>query len=161
MDYDTFVSTTNIPMPISSEADTAQLTEADFKNAKSTTAGGTTTITLTLSQAKLQELLGSLAQNTASGFGDYDTGNSPVFSNASFIIAIGWNGYVKSTQLKCSVTVSTDMPDSNDHTSTVKTNVNMNINISMTYNNPGQKVTITPPSDLADYQESSGLGVGL
>jgi hypothetical protein len=161
MDYDTFVSTTNIPMPISSEADTAQLTEADFKNAKSTATGGTTTITLTLSQARLQELLGSLAKNTASGFGHYDTGNPPVYSNASFIIAIGSNGYVKSTQLKCSITVSTDKPDPNDDTSTVKRNVNMNIYISMTYNNPGQKVTITPPSHLDDYQESSGLGVGL
>ncbi|MPN45171.1 hypothetical protein SDC9_192738 [bioreactor metagenome] len=102
-----------------------------------------------------------MISNTASQFGGDDTGSTPVFSNASFIIAIGSNGYVKSTQLKCSVTVSADVPDHSDYDSTVKTNINMDMTVSMTYNNPGQKVTITPPSDLANYQEASDLVIEL
>ena len=161
MDFAAFESATSIPMPISSEADTKQLTESDFKNAKVSTSGGTPTITLSLSQARLQELMGSLADNTTGMFGGDETGSAPVFSNVSFVIVIGSNGYVKSTKLKCTATISAEMPNPNNNGSTVKTNISMDMAVSMTYNNPGQSVTITAPSDLAAYEEASNLEIGV
>lgn len=136
-DISDFESETATSVPSSSNG----LTEDDFAYSKAESSNGETTITLDLTPETMKKMTGSSLS---------DISNNINFSELSYRCVINQNGYIVSETIECNGTVT---ETEKGKSSTEK----MYILIQTTLNNPGQPVTITPPSDLSSYQDSSDL----
>lgn len=137
MNISDFESATETSVPSSSSG----LTEDDFAYSESTSSNGETTITLNLTPESMKRMAGSSLS---------DIGSDINFSELSYRCVINKDGYIVSEDIECNATVT---ETENGKSSTE----NMYLSVKLTINNPGQPVTITPPSDLSSYQDSSVL----
>lgn len=133
----------------------ASYPEKDFDSASITNADGDTTIQVILLAEDAQKIFDSVTSSTLSKLG---SGNSMKFqySDISLEVTVNSDGYVKTTGAKCTVTMSLGSSAASSGTSVAADqDIKMDMTITNTYNNPGQSVTITPPSDLSVYKESN------
>lgn len=118
------------------------LTESDFEYARSSTSNGYTTITMNPSSDSVNDLIGRSWDSS------YKNGNNS-FTNITEEIVMNPQGTIDSIQLKCNETEPLRNPENGELFTLVMVD-----SMKVTYNNPGQPVTITPPSDLSSYTES-------
>lgn len=137
VDVSSFESQTSVSLS------SKDLTEKDFQYAKSSVSNGYTTITMNLSGDSAGSILGSSLNESSQN-------SKNNYSDITVEVVITPDGYLKSLLIKCNVTetISTS-------SSTTPSDLKMDMTVKYTYNNPGQPVTITAPSDLNSYQEIS------
>lgn len=133
----------------------SNLDEKDFDTATITQADGSSTIDVTLSDEDAQKIFDSAASSILSKLQDGDSLKFQ-YSNVTFEITVNPDGYVKTINANCTITMSgaigtTSTGSSSASDSTMK----MDMKISSSFNNPGQDVTVTPPSDLSEYKETA------
>lgn len=119
---------------------------------------GSKSVTVLVDEARFKELFADLVKSSAedTAMDDNDDGDSVAdnimekisVSDATVKITVK-NGYVLTYEISYSMTVSTVLGDTS-----------ANVKASVTYNNPGDAVEITPPDgykDFADYSEDGLL----
>lgn len=122
---------------VSLTGSSSDLSENDFAYSESTSSNGDTVITLDLTPESTKEIVNS----SLAGLG-----NDMNFSKIAFRFVINKDGYVVRQEMECNATLT---ETENGKTETA----NIYLSLTITLNNPGQPVTITPPSDLSSYKE--------
>lgn len=116
------------------------LPETDFKYAKSSVSNGSTTITLNPGSDSANKLIGESWDSS------YKSGSNS-FSDSTVVIVINPQGFISSIQ----ITSNESEPLKNPNDGKIYTLI-LNDTMKITYNNPGQSVTVTAPSDLSSYK---------
>lgn len=130
----------------------ATYSENDFDSASITADNGDTTIQTVIPAADAQKIVDSVVKNALSELGDSQSVQFQ-YSDVHLVTVVGSDGYMKSSNVKCSVTMTIPGITQSGTDSAATMEMKMDMDVSNTYNNPGQPVTVTPPSDLSSYQE--------
>lgn len=128
--------------------------ENDFDSASVSTYDGDTIIDATIPAQDAQKIADSAAKNYLSKLGIAQSINFQ-YSDINFELIVGSDGYVKSSNAKFTITMSLANSTQPNVSNSSNAETKMSMTISNTYNNPGQAVTITPPSDLSSYKETA------
>lgn len=139
-----------------------ELKEEYFKSLEVSDADGVRTVTGSINPEKMKELVEKLLESDlADAFGDMDeglgdeAGTDLEFKAIDMTVKLGQDNLIHEMTVVVSVAASMEGPSATDPESTVLTEMQMDLSMTVTVNNPGEPVTVTPPADLEEYEEFS------
>ena len=142
-----------------------ELKEEYFKKLELTEADGVRTLTISVDPDKALGLVKSLMNSDLMGsLGDMgidtdtESENEPNLRvlGIELTAKLGQDNLIREASGTVSLVVAYEMPSVADPESAISSEMQLDVNMSMTINNPGQPVTVTPPVDLDQYTEAPG-----
>lgn len=139
--------------------------EEYFKKLELTETDGIRTLTMSVDPDKVLGLLKSLMNSDLmDSLGDMgidtdtESENEPDLRvlGIELTAKLGGDNLIREASGTVSLVLAYEMPSVADPESTISSEMQLDVNMSVTINNPGQAVTVTPPEDLDQYTEAPG-----
>ncbi len=145
-----------------------ELKEDYFKNIELTETDGVRTLTASVDPDKALGLVKDLMNSELMGSPFGDLGETESGSEAEpdlrvlsieLTAKLGQDNLIHEASVAISLSAAYDMPSVAEPGSSISSEMKLDMTMSMTINNPGQAVTVTPPADLDQYEEMSDADV--
>ena len=135
-----------------------ELKEEYFKSLELTEADGVRTVTASLDPEKVEALFGDLLGSgllDSLGGTEEEPGTGPDMQvkAVDMTAKLGQDDLLHEVTASISIAVSVEGPSAADPESTVLTEMQCDMSVTVTFNNPGAPVTVTPPADLEEYED--------
>lgn len=137
-----------------------ELKEEYFKSLELTEADGVRTVTASLDPEKVEALFGDLlGSGLLDSLGGTEeepgagTGPDMQVKAVDMTAKLGQDDLLHEVTASISIAVSVEGPSAADPESTVLTEMQCDMSVTVTFNNPGAPVTVTPPADLEEYED--------
>ena len=137
-----------------------ELKEEYFKSLELTEADGVRTVTASLDPEKVEALFGDLlGSGLLDSLGGTEeepgagTGPDMQVKAVDMTAKLGQDDLLHEVTASISIAVSVEGPSAADPESTVLTEMQCDMSVTVTFNNPGTPVTVTPPADLEEYED--------
>ena len=145
-----------------------ELKEDYFKNIELTETDGVRTLTASVDPDKALGLVKDLMNSELMGSPFGDLGETETESEAEPDLRVlsieptaklGQDNLIHEASMAISLSAAYDMPSVAEPGSAISSEMQFDVNVSVTINNPGQAVAVTPPEDLDQYEEMSDADV--
>ncbi len=143
-----------------------ELKEDYFKNIELTETDGVRTLTASVDPDKALGLVKDLMNSELMGspFGDLGETESEAEPDLRVLsieltAKLGQDNLIHEASMAISLSAAYDMPSVAEPGSAISSEMQFDVNVSVTINNPGQAVAVTPPEDLDQYEEMSDADV--